>query len=152
MTSLQIACLALLALMLLAAAVCDLKARIIPNRLNLAIALLALPWWLASGLDPAGVAVQLGLSVAVFALFALLFSLGLIGGGDVKLLAALALWLPLGEIAALLVWMALLGGVLALVVLAWSRLRPSAAAPQVPYGIAIVAAALPIITNRILTI
>ena len=34
------------------------------------------------------------MAAAVFGLFAVAFALGAMGGGDVKLIAALALWLP----------------------------------------------------------
>ena len=40
-----------LSALLIAAAVTDLRTRIISNRLNLAVALLAPLWWLASGLE-----------------------------------------------------------------------------------------------------
>ncbi len=78
--------LGVLAAMLLAACWYDLKSRTIPNRLNLAIALLAIPFWWSIGLPLwPDAAIQLGVAAAVFALFALAFALGAMGGGDVKL-------------------------------------------------------------------
>ena len=84
-----------LAAMLLAACWCDLKARTIPNWLNLAVALLAIPFWWSLGLTLwPDVALQLGVAALVFGLFAIAFAIGAMGGGDVKLVAAIALWLP----------------------------------------------------------
>ena len=76
---------AILAAMLLLAATGDIRSRRIPNKLNLAIALLALPFWALSGyaLWP-DIGYQLALAVGVFLFFALLFQLGMMGGGDVK--------------------------------------------------------------------
>ena len=143
--------LATLALMLLYAAATDLRARIIGNGLNLAIALLAPLYWWASGLEPwPGMAVQLALAACVFAMFAFIFSMGWMGGGDVKLLTALALWLPLAAVIKLLIAMALLGGVLTLLVVAVHRLRKLQSNPEVPYGVAIACAGLWVIGERYL--
>jgi prepilin peptidase CpaA len=137
------ALLAILALLLLIAAVTDLKARIIANRLNLAIALLAPAYWWASGLAPwPDMALQAALGIVVFALFAGLFALGWMGGGDVKLLGALALWLPLVPLMRMLFTMSLLGGVLTLIVIAVHRFRKLKTSPEVPYGVAIACAGL----------
>ena len=137
------ALLAILAVLLLFAAVTDLKERIIANRLNLVIALLAPAWWWASGLEPwPDMAIQAALGVVVFAIFAGLFALGWMGGGDVKLLGALALWLPLALLLKMLVVMSLAGGVLTLAVVAVHRFRKLETNPEVPYGVAIAAAAL----------
>ena len=137
------ALLAILALLLLIAAVTDLKARIIANHLNLAIALLAPAYWWASGLSPwPDMALQAALGVTVFAVFAGLFAMGWMGGGDVKLLGALALWLPLVPLMRMLFAMSLLGGVLTLIVVAVHRLRKVKTSPEVPYGVAIASAGL----------
>lgn len=104
------ALLAALATALLVAALTDLRARHIANRLNLAIALAAPLWWLAMGLAPMDIAVQLGLAAATFALACVLFAIGQMGGGDVKLLTALALWFTPASFLQLVVLMAVLGG------------------------------------------
>ena len=54
---------------------------------------------------------------AVFAGCAVLFALRLLGGGDVKLLAAMALWSGLPMVLPLLFLVAMIGGAFALVVL-----------------------------------
>ena len=138
--------------LLVTAAATDIRSRIIPNALTLAIALLAVPWWLAMGLDTVAMAWQAGIAFAVLAAFAGCFALGMMGGGDVKLLAALALWLPLGPLMRMLVLMSLAGGVLTLALWAAHRLRRRTDALEVPYGVAIVAASLMIVANDILTL
>jgi prepilin peptidase CpaA len=129
---------ALLALALAIAAIGDWKSRTIPNWLNGAIALLAIPFWWSVGLSLwPGVAIHLAMAGAVFALFAIAFRLGAMGGGDVKMAAALALWLPLTGVVKLLVIMSIAGGVLTIAMLAAHRIAKSAGQPEIPYGIAI---------------
>ena len=129
--------------LLIAAAVTDLRARIISNRLNLAVAALAPLWWLANGyaLWP-DMAVQLLVGAAIFTLFAALIALGMMGGGDVKLLTALALWFPWQAILSLVVLMALLGGVVTLVTVIHHKMTHRLGQPEIPYGVAISLAAL----------
>ena len=137
------ALLAILALLLLIAAATDLKSRIIANQLNLAVALLAPCYWWAGGLAIwPDMALQLALGLAVFAAFAGMFAMGWMGGGDVKLLGALALWLPFVPLLKLLMIMSLLGGALTLVVVAVHRLRDLKTNPEIPYGVAIACAGL----------
>jgi prepilin peptidase CpaA len=129
---------ALLAAALLLAAVGDWRSRTIPNWLNAAIALLAIPFWWSIGLGLwPGVALQLAWGAAVFGLFAIAFRFGAMGGGDVKMAAALALWLPLAGVVKLLVIMSIAGGVLTLAMLAAHRIAKAAGQPEIPYGIAI---------------
>lgn len=78
-------------------------------------------------------------AVAVFAAGAALFALGVWGGGDVKLCAALALLTGFVGLPRFLFVMATVGGIVALAVLA---LRGRAAGGQVPYGLAIAAAGM----------
>lgn len=105
--------LALLAIALLFAAATDLKRRQIDNWLNAAIALAAPAFWWASGLALwPDVAMHLGVALAAFALAAGLFAIGQMGGGDVKLIAALALWFEPAAFLQMLIIMAVLGYVL----------------------------------------
>jgi len=143
--------LCLLGALLLTAAVTDIRSRIISNRLNATIALLAVPWWFAIHLSGYEILFQCGLAAALLVLFAIFFAMGMMGGGDVKLLAALGLWLPLTKMLILLEWMALGGGLLTLGMLIAHRLRKAPGKPEIPYGVAIVGAGLLVVANDILT-
>ena len=105
--------LALLAIALLFAAGTDLKRREIDNWLNAAIALTAPAFWWAGGLELwPDIALHIGVALAAFGIAAGLFAIGQMGGGDVKLIAALALWFPPPAFLHLLMIMAVLGYVL----------------------------------------
>ncbi len=146
----RIVLLCALAALLLAAAVTDIRARIISNRLNLAIALLAPFYWLASGI-PAwpDMALQVALGIGMFGIFAALFALGLMGGGDVKLLAAVALWFPWQALGFLLLLMSIIGGVVTLVTVIHHRVSKRLGQPEIPYGVAISLAAIWLVGERI---
>lgn len=127
-----------LAIALLFAAATDIQRRQIDNWLNAAIALGAPVFWWASGLALwPDVALQLGVAVAAFALLAGLFAFGMMGGGDVKLLTALALWIEPNAFLQLLIIMALAGGVLTIVMGAYHFLRQQKERLAIPYGVAI---------------
>ncbi len=136
--ALQIASVAVLFALLLYVIYSDVSRRIIPNAVNAAVALLAVPFWIGSGeaLWPLA-AWQLLLALTVFAVFAGIFALGAMGGGDVKLLTALALWLPAVPYLRMLLLMSIIGGVLTLAYLIQHRRRGNPGNPEVPYGCAI---------------
>ncbi len=143
--------LAILALLLIGAAVSDLKSRIISNRLNLAIAALAVPFWWATDLALwPDMALQLGVATLVFLIFVGAFAIGAMGGGDVKMIGAIALWLPWQAVLVLLVIMSLAGGALTLAMLIRHRLAKRQEPLEVPYGVAIACAGLWLISERIL--
>ena len=132
-----------LAIALVIAAVTDIRRRQIDNWLNATIALTAPVFWWASGLALwPGVAIQIGIALAAFVLLAGLFALRAMGGGDVKLLTALALWLPGVLFLKLLIAMALLGGVLTVALATWHITRRRKDKLKIPYGVAIAAAGL----------
>lgn len=147
-----IVCAAALSAILLRAAWGDLRERDIPNYLPLAIMLLAPIWWWAGGVGhwPA-LAVQAAAAAIVFALLCGAWLLGLMGGGDVKLLAALSLWFAPVPLLGMLAVMGVAGGAVTLATLVHHRLRASAAAPEVPYGIAIAFAGIWAMTHEMLT-
>ena len=142
----------LLAVLLLMAAWTDIKTRTISNELNATIALLAVIFWFIAGeaLWP-DVAIRIAVALGVFMVFALLFVLKLMGGGDVKMIAALALWLPFRALIAMLTVMALAGGAIALFLLIRQKFRPNADRPEIPYGVAIAIGGLWVIANGLLT-
>lgn len=127
-----------LAIALVVAAVTDIRRRQIDNWLNGAIALAApLYWWSAGMALWPDVAMQFGIAAACFAVFAGLFALRMMGGGDVKLLTALALWIEPTWFLKLLIIMALAGGVLTIVLGARHVLKRRRDKIAVPYGVAI---------------
>lgn len=140
-----------LAALLVAAAVCDLRKREIPHWIVIPVAALAPVFWWSTGLALwPEMAIQLGVALIVFALFAFAFARGWMGGGDVKLLSALVLWLPPMAVLALVVIMSFAGGVLTLVTVASHRIRKLSGAVEVPYGVAIAFAGLWLIGQRFL--
>src|SRR3954454_3219739 len=140
-----------LAAILGVAAVVDVRTFTISNRLNLTVALLAPVYWASVALSPwPGIAVQVAAAVTVFILLAGAFSAGMMGGGDVKLAAALALWFSPFTTIHFLVLTSLAGGVLTLVVLAVHRARKREGRPEIPYGVAIAFGGLAILAQRFL--
>ena len=132
-----------LAIALGVAAFTDIRRRQIDNWLTATIAFAAPLFWWAGGLDLwPDVALQFGVAIAAFAVLAGLFAAGWMGGGDVKLLTALALWIEPSWFLKLVIMMALLGGVLTIAVGGWHVMRRRKDRIAVPYGVAISAAGL----------
>ena len=143
--------LGILAVLLVIAAVIDVRTFTISNRLNLVVALLAPLYWLAAGLPLwPDAAIQVAVAAGVFLLLAGAFAIGMMGGGDVKLAAALALWFAPAATLLFLVVMSLAGGVLTLGLLVAHRLRSKAGRPEIPYGVAIAFGGLVILAQRFL--
>lgn len=141
--SITLCLVALLAILMVVAAISDLRSRTISNRLNSAIALFAIPFWLASGLAPwPDIPIQFGAALAVFLVFVGMFAVGAMGGGDVKMIGAVMLWIPLPLFMPTLTVMAVAGGILSAVMLVRIKMRPSDKPVEVPYGVAIAAAGL----------
>jgi len=140
-----------LAAILIVAAAIDVRTFTISNRLNLTVAMLAPVYWLSIALPIwPGVGIQLAAGAGVFVLLACAFYAGMMGGGDVKLAAALALWFSPSSTLKFLVLMSLAGGVLTLVVMMLHRLKRREGRPEIPYGVAIAFGGLFILTQRFL--
>lgn len=143
--------------LLVTAAIGDVRRYTIPNWLCLAVALLALPY-LYSTFVTSGVALwpalglQAGMAALVFVLFAALFAAGVMGGGDVKLMAALALWMPGRQVFDLMLLVAMFGGLVALGVLVGRRLRKHDGENAVPYGVAIAAGGIALTIQPIVNV
>jgi prepilin peptidase CpaA len=72
------------------------------------------------------------------------------GGGDVKLGAALALWFPPEATLFLIVIMSLAGGVLTIIVMIEHKIKKNQGRPEVPYGVAIAFGGLWLLAQRFL--
>ena len=143
--------LGLLAATLVWIAVVDVRTFTISNKVNLAIALIAPVYWLAAGVDlwpDAGA--RVATAVAVFLLFAVAFYMNAMGGGDVKLAGALALWFPPAGTVKLVVLTSLAGGVLTLIVAGLHKYQQKEGRPEVPYGVAIAFGGLWLLAQRFL--
>ncbi|MCK1710021.1 MULTISPECIES: A24 family peptidase [unclassified Bradyrhizobium] len=114
-------------LLLLYVATIDVATRLIRNEICLVLALLGIAGQLDS---PMQLVESLIVAAVLFLLLFMIYQRGWIGGGDVKLLVALAIGLPLTGVIQLLTVTALAGGVLAVVhlmmrLLPYPRLAPA---------------------------
>ncbi len=154
----------------LAGAAFDLRWRRIPNKLTAAAALIA---FLVNALmgGVRGLLGSLAACLLAGAVFAVMFFLGGMGGGDVKLMAAIAAFAGVGHVTELLLSTALAGGVFALAVALargalgdtlrnlfglWPRRTPKNNTPQrarlyLPYGVPIAVGALLTFYSGVLT-
>ena len=140
-----------LAAMLVVAAIVDLRTYTISNRLNLAVAASApLFWWSIALPFWPHAATQAAVAVGVFSVLAAAFYAGMMGGGDVKLAAALSLWFSPASTLKFLVIMSLAGGLLTLILLVVHRVRAKEGRPKIPYGVAIAVGGLAILAQRFL--
>ncbi len=132
-------------LLLLWAAVTDVRHRLISNKVVIAILGLFGFWatlQLTKDVDIYGAVVwPLIAAGVVFAVGAGLFALRLMGGGDVKLLAVMALFAGPALSVPFVLYVVVAGGFVALGTLFYARLkhRRDDAPPKVPYGVAIMA-------------
>jgi prepilin peptidase CpaA len=133
-------------LAMLAAAWSDLRSFSIPNRLILILLAGFPPAALLNSLTAANWLSHLSAAMTLFAAGAGLFTLGLWGGGDAKLLPMAGLWLGWQPLPRFLLVISMTGGLLALLALALRAVpagrRHFLAAGQIPYGVAIAAAGL----------
>ena len=143
-------------LTVLYAIISDVRSLEIPNWTSIGIAAMFLPAALLGGIDLASIAVHYGIGAALLAVGMVLFIQGIVGGGDVKLLAAIAVWIGWDNLGLYLLLVALIGGALALVVVVIRRLskissrldsvpwlkRGPTTTQVAPYGVAIGLAAI----------
>ena len=139
-------------ILILAAAICDGRSMLIPNWISIALVLLYFPAALIGQYEWPDIAMNSGFAVATFVVCAGLFYAGLFGGGDAKLIPAIAIWYGFPNGLVFLVFMAAFGGVLAIALVIARKLVPAPAGPAwltrmltpgegVPYGLAIAAGA-----------
>lgn len=114
------------------AALHDIGFRTVPNRVSAALLVLGLLLRLIQGDALAGAACGLGMFVCTYAFW----RFGWMGGADVKLLTAAAVFVPPVTVPTLVIGTSIAGGVLALIYILGSRLAPRpAAARPVPPGL-----------------
>lgn len=147
----SIVCLAF-PLLLLYAAWHDVSTMTIPNWVSIALAAAFVPAALAAGLTLGEIGLHLSFAAAVLLAAAVLFYLGVFGGGDAKVIAAASLWIGLSASGYFVMGMAIAGGLLAAVLIVARRMKLSPTkgwairllSPEegAPYAVAIAAGAL----------
>ena len=133
----------------------DITTRIIPNFLCLVVAALGIVQ--ALGTDRAGVTLSILMAVAAFFLMMPLQQKNVLGGGDIKLIAALLVWLTPLDVGRFLLFTLAGGGVIGVLFLAVNWIngivrQGEAAKSSVPYGVAIVFGFLAVRPNVILDV
>ena len=138
-----------LAIALLFSIYSDIRYRLIYNKVTLAIAAAAPAYWYATGsFGLTDIGLHLLVGALAFAFFAFFFYLGMMGGGDVKLFAALSLWFHWIVVLRMMFYASLAGGAVTIIFLIIHKLKQKDGPPRIPYGVAIAAAALWIISQR----
>lgn len=136
--------------LLLLAVVNDVGSLRIPNRISVALAALY-PLYVTVSPVPVDWPAALIVAVIVFVAGVIAFACGLLGGGDVKLLAAVMLWVGQARAFEFLLLTAVIGGVLGVFMMSRWRMSCAHAAdgigafglrdvllrPFIPYGVAI---------------
>ncbi|MGL5838059.1 MAG: A24 family peptidase [Sphingorhabdus sp.] len=132
-----------LAIALLISIHSDIRHRLIYNKVTAAIALAAPLYWLATGnFTWPAIGYYLAGGLIAFLFFALFFRFGMMGGGDVKLFAAVVLWLAPIPAFRFIFHASLLGAFVTIVFFAIHKMRKSDGKVRVPYGVAISLAGL----------
>lgn len=137
------------------AASSDLFTMTISNRISLALAAGFLLLTLVTGMGLAAIGMHLAAAALVLVFAFAFFTQGWIGGGDAKLAAATALWFGFAHLLDYLLYAALFGGIMTVLLIQFRKLPlPGVLARQpwilrlhekgggVPYGIALAAAAM----------
>jgi len=105
------------------AALQDVRSSRISNVLPVVVVVLFALTAITGAWSPAQAGLAIGLALAAFLIGAVLFRYGLLGGGDVKLVAAVVLWVHPSAVLTYIAWIAMAGGGVALFMLL-GRLLP----------------------------
>jgi len=136
--ALAYALLAGLAIALVVSIYTDIRYRLIYNVITASIALAAPLFWFADGsFTLAGIGIHLLTAFITFIFFAIAFRFGAMGGGDVKLFAALALWFPWLDVIRLVLYASILGALVTIVFVTIHKLKQQDGKARIPYGVAI---------------
>lgn len=140
--------------LLVYAACSDIARLIIPNWVSIALVASFPLFALAHGMTAIEIGAHLLFGFAVLGVGFGLFAAQIIGGGDAKLLAAAAVWTGYASLLPLIFWMALSGGLMALILMQARKWVPYVeGAPAfvnkllvrgsgIPYGVAIMVGGL----------
>ncbi len=132
-----------LAIGLLVSIYSDIRYRLIYNLVTGSIALAAPLYWIATGtFGWPQIGIYLATGAATFLFFALFFRFGMMGGGDVKLFGAVALWFPPLVVIKFVFNASLLGALVTIIFFIVHKVRKGGGAVRVPYGVAISLAGL----------
>jgi prepilin peptidase CpaA len=132
-----------LAIGLLISVYTDIRHRLILNAVTAPIALASPLYWYATGeFSWSGVGIHLLIAAVVFVFFAFLFKFGAMGGGDVKLFSALALWFDWVWVMRLLFVASILGALVTIIFWGIHKARGQSGRARIPYGVAISLAGL----------
>ena len=139
-----------LAITLIVSIYTDIRYRLIFNKITIAIALAAPAYWYATGgLTLVEAGIHLLTAIITFTMFAIAFRFGAMGGGDVKLFAALALWWPWVDAVRMVLYASILGALVTIVFLIIHKLKQQDGRARIPYGVAIALAGLWMAGERI---
>jgi prepilin peptidase CpaA len=139
-----------LAIALMTSIYTDIKYRLIFNTVTLGIALAAPLYWYATGdfaWHPIGI--HLLTATIVFSVFAIAFRFGAMGGGDVKLFAALALWFHWLDVFRMVLYASILGAIVTIIFVIIHKSKQKDGRARIPYGVAIALSGLWIAGERI---
>lgn len=140
--------------LVLCAAANDIASMQIPNWVSIALAVVFPIAAMAAGMSWSEIGLHALVGVLVFIAGFILFSIGVLGGGDVKVIAGVALWTGTAALSPFAFWTTAAGGVLGLVILLTrKRLAPAEGRPEfvnrlltptkgIPYAVAIAIGAL----------
>ncbi|MCM8557115.1 A24 family peptidase [Sphingomicrobium sediminis] len=140
-----------LGLLMVYMAIRDIQTYTIENWIVGLVAVAAPLYWWSAGVDLwPDAAIRIGVAAIVFLLLLVMFNMGVMGGGDVKLATALALWFTWAGTLKFLVIMSLAGGALSILVAVNHKIRKKPEKAEVPYGVAIAIGVLWLLTQRFL--
>jgi prepilin peptidase CpaA len=135
------------------AALSDVSRLIIPNWVSIALATIFPIAALIAGAPLMQIGLHVLFGIGVLAVGFVLFQMNVFGGGDAKLLAAVSIWTGMSAVMPFILWTAIAGGVMALLMLTARQLIPAGTYPAfvdhllkkqngIPYGVAIMFGAL----------
>jgi prepilin peptidase CpaA len=117
---------------LIIAMIGDVKSFTISNRLNLFFFLSFIPFALMMGFDFKQILAHFWVAAIGFGICFILFTLGLFGGGDVKLVGATCFWLGAQPSYTYALFTALFGGILAIILLIARKIIAKRGLPRKP--------------------